>query len=84
MNKRTLIVMGLFWILLVSFVAAGSVAADGMYWGDSTDPDEPGNNGNHHGAGNGNGNHHGAGNGNNCNNSDDVDIFITSGMYWGD
>lgn len=74
MNKKTLLVLGTFWIFVVALVSATSVAADGMYWGDSigdTDDsiiDEPVfvpvqpqfiN----YGGGN---------------------FFILSGMYWGD
>ncbi|RZN47419.1 hypothetical protein EF808_04535 [archaeon] len=35
MNKRSLLVFGLFWALLVPIVSAGAVACDGLYWGDS-------------------------------------------------
>jgi len=37
MNKKTLFVLGTFWIFVVALVSAGSVAAEGMYWGDSID-----------------------------------------------
>ena len=36
MNKKTLLVLGTFWII-VALVSASSVSADGLYWGDSVD-----------------------------------------------
>ncbi|HPR42538.1 MAG TPA: hypothetical protein PK718_08365 [Candidatus Methanofastidiosa archaeon] len=41
MNKKTLLVLGTFWIFVVALVSASSVAADGMYWGDSYEPSKP-------------------------------------------
>jgi len=43
LNKKLLIVLGIFWLVLVPIAAAGSVAAEGLYWGDSVEPvdDEP-------------------------------------------
>jgi len=35
MNKKTLLVLGTFWIFVVALICTGSVAAEGMYWGDS-------------------------------------------------
>ena len=34
LNKKLLIVLGIFWLVVVPIAAAGSVAADGLYWGD--------------------------------------------------
>ena len=34
LNKKLLIVLGIFWLVLVPIAAAGAVAADGLYWGD--------------------------------------------------
>ncbi len=44
MKVRTILVLGLFWIFVLSMVSVSAVAADGLYWGDSiTDPtlDDP-------------------------------------------
>jgi len=41
MKLRTVMVLGLFWIMVLALVSAGSVAAEGLYWGDSiTTPGE--------------------------------------------
>lgn len=44
MKVRTVLVLGLFWIFVLSMVSVSAVAADGLYWGDSvSDPliDDP-------------------------------------------
>lgn len=39
MKVRTIMVLGLFWIFVLSLVSVSAVAADGLYWGDCvTDP----------------------------------------------
>jgi hypothetical protein len=87
MNKRSLLIFGLFWALLVPIVSAGTVACDGLYWGDSVDgPTADAPNGYVNFLDTPGAQHalqHRGENAPQFQGQDDL-ITITSGLYWGD